>query len=104
MKKVSKVLKTAVLANLLLLALYLFFNWFEYSLFNSSWLKQPYQISGAGSFFPLGFVINSYLPGGTGVYATTWINFPLAIFVLVILVNVYLFWKTQKREEKSLNY
>ena len=82
-------------SNALFLALYLLWNWAEYSGLNGL-----YQVA-ISSHFPW-YVQFSYTPDDVSA-AFFDLNFGLAILLLAVLVNLYLAYKLQRSKETKQN-
>lgn len=93
MKEKSQDFYLMILFNALFVLVYFYFNWVEYSELNASQLRSPWQLMSINSNFPWGYRISSSLPGSVGIYTLIWVNFPLLIFLVAIMVNVYFLFR-----------
>lgn len=86
-----KQLKLMVLVNALFVALYLLWNWAEYSAINN--LGSPIYVV---THFPLYI---QYEGAGNAVQIFIDSNFTLLLFLLATLVNLYLAFRLQRTKE-----
>jgi hypothetical protein len=95
----SKDFKLMVLANAVFVALYVFFNWVEYSSLNLS----SYSYPSIRTRFPLYFAITSYHPPTGAVVYSLVPNFNLMIFLVAISLNTYFIIRLQRgKRTKSI--
>jgi hypothetical protein len=90
--------KQILVVNGVLVFLYVFFNWVEYSLLNSPKLIHPDQITKISTHFPLYFEINSHNPALNGIELIVVTNYTLIIFLIAVFVNLYLAFRLQGRK------
>ncbi len=85
--------KLMILVNGLLVFLYVFSNWAEYSImaigsFHDDVTIQPY--------FPFYFTVTRF---NVGFSAILFLNYPLTIFLTAMLVNLYFIFRLQRSKE-----
>ena len=101
MNEKSKDFYAMILFNAIFIIIYLYVNWVEYSELNASQLRSPWQLQSIGSNFPWGYQISSSLPGSLGIYTEIWHNFPLFIFLVAIIANVYFLFRLKREKETN---
>ncbi len=88
--------KLMVLVNALFVALYLLWNWAEYSVINA--LGSPVY---AKTYYPLYI---QYVGAGNAIQVFNDSNFALMLFLLAISVNMYFIFKLHGRKETKQNF
>ena len=93
--QMNKQLKTIVYINVVFFALYLLWNWVEYSI-----LGPLYQVA-INAYFPLNIVFSGTTPDGVGLSLFNDVNFGLLFFSLAMLANLYFAYNLQKSIEPN---
>ena len=83
-------LRKVIIANALLVLIYLFFNWIEYA-FLSTFSPNAATLQ---SHFPLYVAISAAVNGEPSLALV--FNFPLLIFLVAIIVNVRFIYRMQE--------
>jgi hypothetical protein len=93
--------KLMILANAVFVFLYGFFNWAEYSMLTTF---SKTMIQGNFPFYILITEITSPSnPPVTGFRSNLFLNYPLVIFLLSTILNMYFIFRLQKSKETKQN-
>ena len=90
---VNRQFKLIILANVVLLSLYIFFNWAEYSIISINSFLDDVTIQ---TVFPFYFLVTRFSVGFSAIF---FLNYPLIIFATATIVNLHFIFKLQRRLE-----
>ena len=88
----NKQFKLVILANVVLLSLYIFVNWAEYSTINVNSHLNNITIQ---TNFPFYILVTKF---SIGISSILFLNYPLIIFITATIVNMYFIIKLQRNK------
>ncbi len=88
--------KLIILVNVMFVALFVFFNWVGYKMFDDStaWVMQTHF-----PFYIYGQSVSGYMVSGFTAFILP--NYLLVIFLISTSINLYFFFKLQRSKEKT---